>query len=319
MKLEDIGFYTLSNERAKNVSWNSELQRCELILTNRCNFKCAYCRGIKKELQGDLSFQDAKNIIDLWGSQNLKNVRFSGGEPTIWKDLIDLVKYTKTKKSINHIAISTNGSANLDYYLDLINAGINDFSISLDACCSLDADKMAGVIAHFKHISNVIKTLSKITYVTAGIVLDERNQNKSINIIKYATSLGVSDIRIIPSAQFNKIESLGIKTKYPILKYRLNNLKNNISIRGLSDKDCHKCHLVKDDMVILNNYHFPCVIYMREQGEPCGNVYGKSMKEIQEERKLWFEKTNCLEDQICKKNCLDVCRQYNNEVKKYSV
>lgn len=50
MKLEDIGFYTLFDERAKNVSWNSDLQRCELILTDKCNFKCVYCRGIKKEL-----------------------------------------------------------------------------------------------------------------------------------------------------------------------------------------------------------------------------------------------------------------------------
>jgi hypothetical protein len=32
MKLEDIGFYTLSNERAKNVTWESDLQRCEMSL-----------------------------------------------------------------------------------------------------------------------------------------------------------------------------------------------------------------------------------------------------------------------------------------------
>ena len=40
MKLEEIGFYTLSDERVKNTSQFSDLMRCELILTGACNFKC---------------------------------------------------------------------------------------------------------------------------------------------------------------------------------------------------------------------------------------------------------------------------------------
>ena len=49
MKLEQIGFYTLSEKRAKDSCVFSIMQRCELILTDRCNFNCPYCRGIKKE------------------------------------------------------------------------------------------------------------------------------------------------------------------------------------------------------------------------------------------------------------------------------
>ena len=44
MKLENIGFYTLSDERAKNSSATSPLMRNELIITSLCNFKCLYCR-----------------------------------------------------------------------------------------------------------------------------------------------------------------------------------------------------------------------------------------------------------------------------------
>ena len=40
-KLENIGFYTLSDERAANTSDTSPMQRCEIILTDRCNFKCS--------------------------------------------------------------------------------------------------------------------------------------------------------------------------------------------------------------------------------------------------------------------------------------
>lgn len=314
MKLENIGFYTLSDKRAATTSWESDLQRCELILTDRCNFRCAYCRGIKKTFQGDMTFEKAIKIVDLWDSANLHNVRFSGGEPTIWEGLIDLVKHTKNKKNIQHIALSTNGSASLDLYLKLFDSGVNDFSISLDACCAMTADTMAGVDSHFYHICETIRVLSKLTYVTVGVVLDNRNVGEVEKIITYATNLGVSDIRIIPSAQDNRFLNLNIFTDYNILNYRLNNIKNNRHVRGIKIGDCTYCHLVKDDMVILNNYHFPCVIYMREQGEPVGSIDNKTIREIRMERKKWFEKTNTSEDVICKNNCLDVCIEYNNRV-----
>jgi len=314
MKLDDIGFYTLSDERAKNVSWNSRLQRCEMILTDRCNFKCQYCRGIKEDLRGDLTFSQAKEIVDIWSSGELKNIRLSGGEPTVWIDLYELIIYIKSKGNINRIALSTNGSADLDYYFRLHNAGVDDFSISLDACCSMTADAMAGTDAKFEHISHVIKELSKITYVTVGVVLNNRNNIELNNIIDYATNLGVSDIRIIPSAQTNERLKINRETEYKILKYRISNINNGRHVRGITKNDCHKCHLVKDDMAILHGRHFPCIIYMREFGQAIGTVYGKSLTQIRQERKKWFEKTNTYNDDICRRNCLDVCIDYNNRV-----
>ena len=70
-------------------------------------------------------------------------------------------------------------------------------------------------------------------------------------------------------------------------------------------------------MVILHGEHFPCVIYMREHGPSIGSVYGKSISQIRKERKEWFEKTNTHLDDICKKNCLDVCIDHNNAVEFY--
>lgn len=317
MRLEDIGFYTLSDKRARDVSWESDMQRCELILTDRCNFKCLYCRGIVKELRGDLSLEQAKEVIDIWASGNLHNVRFSGGEPTVWPHLLELVKHTRSFSCFDHIALSTNGSAHLAKYKELLNAGVNDFSISLDACCSKTADAIAGVNSRFDHICMVIRELSKLTYVTVGVVLDGQNKDDLKNIIEYANTLGVNDIRIIPSAQSNHFLKIDIEAHLPILKYRIKHLHDGRHVRGIQETDCNKCHLVKDDMVILHGMHFPCVIYMREQGNPIGSVYNKTLKQIREERKVWFKNTNTMNDPICKKNCLDVCIDHNNKVEEY--
>jgi len=311
MKLEDIGFYSLSDARAASVTWESDLQRCELILTDRCNFRCTYCRGIGEDLRGDLPLEQAKEVIDIWASGNLRNVRFSGGEPAVWKDLLALVKYTRSFPCFEHIALSTNGSFPIAYYHELLLAGINDFSISLDACCSKTSDAMAGVNSHFDHISEVIRYLSKLTYVTVGVVLDRQNKEELKDIVEYASSLGVSDIRIIPSAQSNHFLDIDIETDLPILRYRITHLKQGRHVRGLSESDCHKCHLVKDDMVVLHGKHFPCVVYMREQGPAIGDVYGKTLAQIRQERKEWFERTDTHKETICKRNCLDVCIDHN--------
>ncbi len=312
MNLQDIGFYTLENNRAIQTSKNSPLWRCELLLTSKCNFKCPYCRGTSGD--ADITFSQAKNIIDKWCNDGLRNIRFSGGEPTIVNWLPNIVKYTKNKKSIKRIAISTNGSKNIDYYLKLHKLGVNDFSISLDACCSSYADKMAGVKGYFDILTENIRELSKVTYVTVGCVFDENNVNMFLDTIYFADSLGVSDIRIISSAQYNKmIDTLlkipnHIKNKYPILKYRINNYLKNRNVRGIQKTDCHKCYLMLDDMAVKGENHYPCIIKMREGCDPIGNINDNFRKE----RFHYFNNMDTFEDKICKENCLDVCIDYNN-------
>lgn len=100
--------------------------------------------------------------------------------------------------------------------------------------------------------------------------------------------------------------------KHKILKYRINNIRNNRNVRGIKESDCDKCYLCLDDMAILGDYHFPCIIYMREQGEPVGKI----IENIRQDRFKWFINHNTHKDEICKKNCLDVCIDYNNKAKR---
>lgn len=314
-KLEDIGFYTLNNTRAENISAASPLWRCEMILTDRCNFSCEYCRGLRDDCQNDMPINLAKDCIEMWIKDGLKNVRFSGGEPLLYPYLDDLVSMCKNG-GVEHIAISTNGSGDTEKYLKLIDCGVNDFSISLDSCCAAVGDKIAGVKGKWQKVVRNIRILSAKTYVTVGVVLTQSNLEETSQIIKFAYDLGVSDIRIIPAAQFDKVLTASLKIdakileRCKILNYRIDNCLQSIPVRGLSDKDSKRCYLTMDDSVVAGQWHFPCVIYLREKGEPIGKV-GPNMRE---ERVKWSKKHNCLNNPICKNNCLDVCREFNNRV-----
>lgn len=319
MKLEDIGFYTLSDYRAKNVSINSPIMRGELILTDKCNLRCPYCRGLKSELRGELSLPHAQEVLQNWVNEGIVNVRLSGGEPTQYPFLKTLV-YRCKRMGVKRIAISTNGTADICLYKELLKLGVNDFSVSLDSgCCSIGDKMMGGSSGMWNKAVSAIKYLSKKTYITVGVVFNELNVDKALETIKFADSLRVSDIRVISSVQYNQaINSLDelsdeILNKYPILKYRVSNFRQGKSMRGIKITDCHKCHLVLDDIAVAGKYHFPCIIYLREGGSSIGIMN----KDFRKERYKWFKNHNSYKDSVCQKNCLDVCVDYNNRVEYY--
>lgn len=321
-KLENIGFYTMYDDRCLNLSPTSQMKRGEIILLEKCNFSCPYCRGLDDGIYGNrkdkmLSFDEVKNIIDIWCKNSpIENIRFSGGEPTLHPNILDIVKYAKCK-GIKRIALSTNGYSDRILYDKLIEYGVNDFSISLDACCSKDGDKMSGGVAgSWEKVTDNIKYISTKTYVTVGVVLTKFNIDKTVETIKFADSLGVSDIRIISSAQYNEIISglnkipNYILDKYPILKYRVDKFERGENVRGISETDTNKCPIVIDDVAIAGDNHYPCIIYMREKGNPIGKVCDN----MRNDRIEWFKKHNSHNDPICKKNCIDACVEFNNKV-----
>jgi len=315
--LNDIGFYTLTNDRITNK--HNNLERCEMIVTSNCNYKCPYCRGVQaysRDCNGDLPITSATYVINKWINLRLKNIRFSGGEPVLYPHINNLVKMSKLG-GINRIAISSNGSLKKDKYKELLDSGVNDFSISLDACCAEDSDKMSGRNGYFDNVISNIEYLSKQTYTTVGIVLTKETEKNLYDVVMFSHNLGVSDIRIISAAQYNgKLSRLDLIPEeilniHPILKYRVNHLLNGRNVRGISNTDSDRCYLIKDDSVVAGKWHFPCVIYMREGGQPIGLV-GENM---QKEREEWSENHDTHKDSICVKNCLDCLVDYNNSYK----
>jgi MoaA/NifB/PqqE/SkfB family radical SAM enzyme len=313
MKLEDIGFYTLSEARAETASETSRLMRCELILTGRCNFRCPYCRRVGGP---DIPFERAAETIRLWAADKLYAIRFSGGEPTMYQGLQALVILAK-RAGVEKIAVSTNGSAPLSLYHRLIESGVNDLSVSLDACCAADGEPMTGTIGAWEQTVENIRALAGMVYLTVGVVLTDRNARRVNEIVEFAAGLGVSDIRVIPEAAGgNRLDIWGglFDTKFPILAYRVMNAGTGRLVRGLREPDSGYCALALDDMAVQGEWHYPCIIYMREGGSPIGKVG----PEMRPERARWCNRHHSNDDPICRANCLDVCVDYNNAWSEYN-
>ena len=68
----------------------------------------------------------------------VSKIRFTGGEPLIRKDLLDLIQFTSQKTDISSIHLTTNGVLLSKYIKQLVKLGLDGVNISLD---TLDKEK----------------------------------------------------------------------------------------------------------------------------------------------------------------------------------
>ena len=160
---------------------NKLTNRVDINLGCSCNVKCRFCYYLKsvkaKDADKDLSTIEAKRIIDYIYKKGIRTLDFTGGEPTIRKDFLELVGYAKNK-GFESLSLITNGLtlSNMDYALKLIHAGINDFLFSLHSSNSEIHDNITGLPGShdllLKGIRNIMKLqeTNKITYRSNTVV-----------------------------------------------------------------------------------------------------------------------------------------------------
>lgn len=106
----------------------------DIVLGYDCNAACTYCTITDAMRRRALSTEAVAREIDRAAAAGYREIAFTGGEPTIRKDLPALARYAK-KRGFGDVKVSSNG---LRYayapYLDhLVEAGVNQFNVSAHA------------------------------------------------------------------------------------------------------------------------------------------------------------------------------------------
>ncbi len=107
-----------------------------ISVTERCNFRCIYCmpaEGIALAPRDELlSFEEIVRVVRVGAKLGLSKIRLTGGEPTVRRDLPQLVAMINEIDGINEIAMTTNGALLSELAKPLKNAGLGRINISLD-------------------------------------------------------------------------------------------------------------------------------------------------------------------------------------------
>ena len=104
-------------------------------VTDRCNFRCRYCmpaQGLpwleRSEL---LSYEELARVIRLLAEMGVRDVRLTGGEPLLRRELWRLV--AAVAPHVDDLSLTTNGVLLPEQVSDLVRAGLRRVNVSLDA------------------------------------------------------------------------------------------------------------------------------------------------------------------------------------------
>lgn len=110
--------------------YGRQVTNVRISLTPACNLNCVYCHAEGEE-QPDymLSTDEITTIINAFCRYPIRSMKFTGGEPTLREDLIDIISSVPS-----HIesSMTTNGTLLADSAYDLKDAGLSRVNISLD-------------------------------------------------------------------------------------------------------------------------------------------------------------------------------------------
>jgi len=98
-------------------------------LTTRCNCKCVMC-DIHKKQPVSISLEDAMKILDFLAENEFLIVYFTGGEPTLHPNVVEIVEYADKLNLVT--AMTTNGTVAPEVIKRLKKAGLFVLSVSID-------------------------------------------------------------------------------------------------------------------------------------------------------------------------------------------
>ncbi|MBF0107082.1 MAG: radical SAM protein [Deltaproteobacteria bacterium] len=199
---------------------------CNLQVTYRCNFKCEICDFWKTEHKAldELSLKEIKIIGDKLNKLGTLIVSLAGGEPLIRQDLFDVITILNRA---NHLPILiTNGwFVNETVAKDILRAGLQEISVSVDYCSPEKHDHMRGMPGSWQKAVNALELLNRYrpdrrNRVHMISVLMDDNLEEVEGMIRLAKDIGVTYMLSLYS--FNRGAKAQRLPKGEVTQYLLN-------------------------------------------------------------------------------------------------
>jgi cyclic pyranopterin phosphate synthase len=113
-----------------------------ISLTDRCNFRCLYCmpeHGAHFAPRDQLLTDDELvRVVRAAAAVGFEKIRLTGGEPTLRRNIVEIVREIGATPGIREISMTTNGLRLAEMAAPLRAAGLTRVNISID---SLNAEK----------------------------------------------------------------------------------------------------------------------------------------------------------------------------------
>lgn len=108
-----------------------------LSISDACNFSCGYClpNGYQRAANSPepLTLPEIMRLVRAFAELGTRKIRLTGGEPTLRRDLLDIVHKISLIEGVEKVALSTNGYRLRELAGPLRLAGVQALNVSVDS------------------------------------------------------------------------------------------------------------------------------------------------------------------------------------------
>lgn len=191
------------NEERGEVRGGANVFYLMFGITYNCQLKCPHCcvGNYENEPPRELTTDEIKDVLDQ--SNKAFVINFFGGEPTMRKDLMELIKYA-SERSV-YVFCDTNGiKLTRDYAKQLKDSGLEMLYVSIDSAIPEKHDELRGMKGLFDRAVQGIKNALDVrlkcclsTYVTKETLANGEFED----VIKLGKELNANGVRyLLPTA-----------------------------------------------------------------------------------------------------------------------
>ena len=197
----------ISSMVSKDKTWN-------------CNQKCIHCYAANQEYSEteELSTEQWKKVIDICKKNCIPQLTFTGGEPTLRKDLVELVKYSDwflTRLNTNGVLLTKK------LCKELYEASLDSVQVTLYSNNPEIHNKLVGAPNFDKTVQGIKNAIQAGLNVSINTPVSSLNKDY-VSTLKFAKDLGViyaSSSGLIVTGNAKKEESVSTQlTKEEITK-----------------------------------------------------------------------------------------------------
>lgn len=261
-----------------------------LVLTERCNHQCSYCfKSSNKAQDHQLHIGDWLRVIDEAAEIGVQEIAFTGGEPTLLPEFLELVRHACAKGM--YPRVFTNGTTLCgDSAARLRETGAEYIHLSLPGVSQDVFEKVTRTRGTLPKVKQVVSDLKHNGfYIRAKMVLTTENLADTASVLDFCIAQGIDDVFLAPfiltpmsRGDANLIPSTAQLVEIQKIARQRKDISSGVTVIGgpsIGDlqwrgpQNIIKCGACKERLIICSNGDITCCEALgRDRQFVLGNV-----------------------------------------------